>query len=226
MHKISNTLIKISPSILSADILNLGQEVEAVIQAGADWIHVDVMDGRYVPNITYGPSLVAALRRATDVPLDVHLMISPAQPHIAAFAEAGASIITVHPDSGPHIHRTIAQIKSYGIKAGIAINPGIPIGVVEALIPFVDLILVMTVNPGFGGQSYIHEMTDKIRHIRQLIDESGRSIDLEVDGGINPETAKLAISAGASVLVAGAAIYGDVNKDYAVAIARLRGDCE
>lgn len=216
--------IKISPSILSADILNLGAEVQAVGAAGADWIHVDVMDGRYVPNITYGPHLVAALRRFTNLPLDVHLMISPAQPHIKAFAEAGADLITVHPDADTHIHRVLCDIKSYGIKAGIALNPGVPITAIETLVPFVDLILVMTVNPGFGGQAYIPEMTDKIRQVRHLINRSGREIELEVDGGINLETAPLAIAAGATALVAGAAIYGAADKDYQAKITALRGE--
>ncbi|WP_010300508.1 ribulose-phosphate 3-epimerase [Candidatus Odyssella thessalonicensis] len=215
--------IKISPSILSADILNLGAEVQAVAAAGADWIHVDVMDGRYVPNITYGPHLVAALRRFTDLPLDVHLMISPAQPHIKAFAEAGANLITVHPDADTHIHRVLCEIKSYGIKAGIALNPGVPITAIETLVPFIDLILVMTVNPGFGGQAYIPEMTNKIRQVRHLINHSGREIELEVDGGINLETAPSAIAAGATALVAGAAIYGAADKDYQSKITALRG---
>ena len=216
--------IKISPSILSADILQLGKEVTRVTQAGADWIHIDVMDGRYVPNITYGPNLVAALRRITDLPLDVHLMIAPAQPHLRAFAEAGASIITIHPDADIHIHRLVSEIKSYGIKAGIALNPGIPASSIEPLLPFIDLVLIMTVNPGFGGQSYISEMTEKIRQVRQLINQSGREIDLEVDGGINVETAKRATEAGATALVAGAAIFAAKDNDYAAIIAELRGN--
>ncbi|MBW8309968.1 MAG: ribulose-phosphate 3-epimerase [Candidatus Paracaedibacteraceae bacterium] len=216
--------IKISPSILSADILQLGEEVTSVVQAGADWIHIDVMDGGYVPNITYGPNLVAALRQVTDLPLDVHLMIAPAQPHLKAFAEAGASIITIHPDADIHTHRLICEIKSYGVKAGIALNPGVPVASIEPLLPFIDLILIMTVNPGFGGQSYISEMTNKIRQVRQLIDQSGREIELEVDGGINAETAKRAMEAGATALVAGAAIFTVKDNNYAAAIAQLRGE--
>jgi ribulose-phosphate 3-epimerase len=218
------SLIKISPSILSADILNLGDEVTSVVKAGADWLHVDVMDGRYVPNITYGPNLVAALRRITDLPLDVHLMIAPAQPHLKAFAEAGASIITIHPDADVHTHRLLSEIRSYGVKAGIALNPGVSVASIEPLLPFIDLILMMTVNPGFGGQSYISEMTDKIRQVRRLIDQSGCNIELEVDGGINVETAKRAIEAGATALVAGAAIFATKDNDYATTIAQLRGD--
>ncbi|AIK96900.1 ribulose-phosphate 3-epimerase [Candidatus Odyssella acanthamoebae] len=216
--------IKISPSILSADILNLGDEVTSVAQSGADGLHVDVMDGRYVPNITYGPNLVAALRRVTDLPLDVHLMITPAQPHLKAFAQAGASIITIHPDADVHTHRLLGEIRSYGVKAGVALNPGVPASSIEPLLPFIDLILIMTVNPGFGGQSYISEMTDKIRQVRRLIDHSGRDIELEVDGGINAETAKQAIEAGATALVAGAAIFATKDNDYAATIAQLRGD--
>lgn len=218
-----SSLPKISPSILSADILNLGQEVKNVIEAGADWIHVDVMDGRYVPNITYGPSLVKALRRSTDLPLDVHLMIAPAQPHIKAFAEAGASILTIHPDADIHTHRVLSEIRSHGIKAGLALNPGVPASVLEPLLPFVDLVLVMTVNPGFGGQSYIHEMTQKIQQVRHMIDASGLNIELEVDGGIDSKTAKLVADAGATILVAGAAIFGRQDRNYDHAIAELRG---
>ncbi|MBX3486947.1 MAG: ribulose-phosphate 3-epimerase [Candidatus Paracaedibacteraceae bacterium] len=217
-------MIKIAPSILSADILNLGRDLSAIEQAGADWIHVDVMDGRYVPNITYGPALVKAVRSTTNLPIDVHLMIAPAQPHIKAFAEAGASIITVHPDADIHTHRVLSDIKSYGIKAGIALNPGTPASMIEPLIPLVDLILVMSVNPGFGGQNYIPEVTSKITDIRQMIDQSGRTIDLEVDGGINLSTAKSAIAAGATALVAGAAIFGQSSEHYATVISGLRGD--
>ena len=216
-------MIKIAPSILSADILNLEKDITAIEQAGADWIHVDVMDGRYVPNITYGPALVKAVKSVTKLPLDVHLMIAPAQPHIKAFADAGANIITIHPDADIHTHRVLSEIKSYGAKAGLALNPGTPISVLEPLIPFLDLILVMSVNPGFGGQSYIHEVTQKIHDIRQMIDQSGQSIELEVDGGINLTTAQEAINAGATALVAGAAIFGQPADQYATLISGLRG---
>ncbi len=216
-------MIKISPSILSADILNLGRDIAAIEQAGADWIHIDVMDGHYVPNITYGPALVKAVKSMTKLPLDVHLMIKPAQPHIKAFAEAGADIITIHPDADIHTHRVLSEIKSYGAKAGIALNPGTPVTVLEPLIPFVDLVLVMSVNPGFGGQSYIPEVTHKIAEVRQLIDRSGRAIELEVDGGINLSTAQEAVAAGATTLVAGAAIFGQPADQYQALISGLRG---
>lgn len=215
-------MIKIAPSILSADILNLGRDIAAIEQAGADWIHIDVMDGHYVPNITYGPALVKAVKSVTKLPLDVHLMIQPAQPHIKAFADAGADIITVHPDADIHTHRVLSEIKSYGAKAGIALNPGVPITILEPLIPFIDLVLVMSVNPGFGGQTYISEITTKIAEIRQMIDRSGRNIELEVDGGINLSTAKNAITAGATALVAGAAIFGQPADQYQVLISSLR----
>lgn len=215
-------MIKIAPSILSADILNLGRDIAAIEQAGADWIHIDVMDGHYVPNITYGPALVKAVKSVTKLPLDVHLMIKPAQPHIKAFADAGADIITVHPDADIHTHRVLSEIKSYGAKAGIALNPGVPITILEPLIPFIDLVLVMSVNPGFGGQTYISEITTKIAEIRQMIDRSGRNIELEVDGGINLSTAKNAITAGATALVAGAAIFGQPADQYQVLISSLR----
>ena len=215
-------MIKIAPSILSADILNLGRDIAAIEQAGADWIHIDVMDGHYVPNITYGPALVKAVKSVTKLPLDVHLMIQPAQPHIKAFADAGADIITVHPDADIHTHRVLSEIKSYGAKAGIALNPGVPITILEPLIPFIDLVLVMSVNPGFGGQTYISEITTKIAEIRQMLDRSGRNIELEVDGGINLSTAKNAITAGATALVAGAAIFGQPADQYQVLISSLR----
>lgn len=216
-------MIKISPSILSADILNLGRDIAAIEQAGADWVHIDVMDGHYVPNITYGPALVKAVKSMTKLPLDVHLMIKPAQPNIKAFAEAGADIITIHPDADIHTHRVLSEIKSYGAKAGIALNPGTPVTVLEPLIPFVDLVLVMSVNPGFGGQSYIPEVTHKITQVRQMIDRSGRAIDLEVDGGINLSTAQEAVAAGATTLVAGAAIFGQPADQYRTLISGLRG---
>src|SRR6476620_4724852 len=189
----------ISPSILSADFANLGEEIRAIDQAGADWIHVDVMDGHFVPNITIGPGVVKALRPHSTKPFDVHLMISPIDSFLHDFAEAGADIITVHPEAGPHLHRTIQHIKSLGKRAGVALNPASPIALVENVLDIVDLVLVMSVNPGFGGQSFIESQLGKIERMRRLIDATGRVIDLEVDGGINPTTAAAARAAGADV---------------------------
>ncbi|WP_026986944.1 ribulose-phosphate 3-epimerase [Fodinicurvata fenggangensis] len=214
---------RISPSILSSDFAALGQEVRAISEAGADYIHVDVMDGHFVPNITIGPSVVKALRPHSDLPFDVHLMISPVDPYVEAFAEAGADIITVHPEAGPHVHRTLQLIKSLGKKAGVSINPGTPLATVKPLMEEVDLILVMSVNPGFGGQSFIPESLRKLESLRRMIDDSGRDIDLEVDGGINLETAPQAIAAGADVLVAGTATFKGGPQAYAENIRALRG---
>jgi ribulose-phosphate 3-epimerase len=205
-------MVQISPSILSADFANLGQEVEAITKAGADMIHLDVMDGHFAPNITIGPNVIKALRPHSNLPFDVHLMIAPVDRYIQDFADAGADILTVHPESGPHIHRTLQMIRDCGCKAGLALNPGTPIEHVKNLMDNVDLILVMTVNPGFGGQNFIHSQLEKIHQVRQLIDQSGKSILLEVDGGITSETAPLAIRAGANVLVAGTAVFK--SKDY------------
>ena len=215
--------VRIAPSILAADFARLGDEIAAVSEAGADFIHVDVMDGHFVPNITIGPDVVAALRPASSLPFDVHLMIAPVDRYVSAFAEAGADIITVHPEAGPHLHRTVQLIRSLGKKAGVALNPGTPIDALDNIIDDIDLVLVMTVNPGFGGQAFISSQLAKIEAVRKRIDASGRDIDLEVDGGINAETALEAVAAGADLLVAGTATFAGGPGAYADNIARLRG---
>jgi ribulose-phosphate 3-epimerase len=211
----------IAPSILSADFARLGEEVEAVEAAGADWIHVDVMDGHFVPNITIGPDVVKALRRRANKPLDVHLMISPADPYLEAFAAAGADHIIVHVEAGPHIHRSLQAVRALGKKAGVVLNPGTSESSIEHVIDLVDLILVMSVNPGFGGQAFIPDAVEKIRRLRAMA--GGRPIDIEVDGGITPETAPRVVAAGANVLVAGTAAFRGGNPEsYRTNIAALR----
>jgi ribulose-phosphate 3-epimerase len=213
----------ISPSILSADFARLGEEVRAIDEAGADWIHVDVMDGHYVPNLTIGPGVVKALRPHTKKPFDVHLMVSPVDQWLEPFAEAGADIITVHPEAGPHIHRTVQAIKALGRKAGVSLNPGTPAKMLDYLIEEIDLVLVMSVNPGFGGQSFIASQLKKIAAVRTMIEKSGRQIHLEVDGGVTAETARQCVEAGADVLVAGSATFAGGPERYAANIASLRG---
>ena len=214
--------VRIAPSILSADFSKLGVEIEAVDAAGADWIHVDVMDGHFVPNITIGPMVVQGLRKHTKKVMDVHLMITPVDPMVPAFAEAGADTISFHPEAGPHVHRTLQLIKHHGKRAGCVLNPSTPLSVLEPVLGDLDLVLVMSVNPGFGGQAFIESQLAKIAALRKAIDALGKPIDLEVDGGVNPQTARRCIAAGADALVAGTAVFKDGPANYAANIKALR----
>jgi ribulose-phosphate 3-epimerase len=213
----------IAPSILASDFAKLGEEARAMQAAGADWLHIDVMDGHFVPNITIGPDIVKALRPHVSIPFDVHLMIAPADPYLEAFRNAGADWISVHPESGPHLARTLQRIRELGAKAGVVLNPGTPIAAVEECLDLVDLVLVMSVNPGFGGQSFLTSQLSKIERLRKLIDSSGREIVLEVDGGVTPLTAPQCIAAGAMALVAGTAAFKGGPDRYAANIAALKG---
>jgi len=214
-------MIKIAPSILSADFLKLGEEILAVEKGGADYIHIDVMDGHFVPNITIGPLIVEAIRPITKLPLDVHLMIENPDQYIEAFAKAGADYITVHVEACRHLHRTIQNIKSFGIKAGVVLNPATPVETIQHVIGDIDMVLLMSVNPGFGGQTFIPEVLPKIRKVKEMAEQKGVNLEIEIDGGVNPETAKQCMEAGANVLVAGSAIYN--QPDYAKAISLIRG---
>jgi ribulose-phosphate 3-epimerase len=217
----SSRKVKIAPSILSADFGRLGDEVKAITAAGADLVHVDVMDGRFVPNITIGPLVVEAVKRATTLPLDVHLMIVEPEKYVADFVKAGADILTVHVEVSPHLHRTLQQIRAAGARASVVLNPSTPLSSIEEVLSEVSQVLLMSVNPGFGGQAFIPATVDKVRRLRAMLDARGLEVDIEVDGGINPETSKQVLGAGANVLVAGNAVFK--APDYAKAIAALRG---
>jgi len=220
--KMQRKTIQIAPSLLAADFARLGEEVAAAEAGGADLLHLDIMDGHFVPNITIGPLVVGAVRRTTKLPLDVHLMIEKPERYIPRFAEVGADILTVHVEACPHLHRTVQQIKGLGVKAGVSLNPATPLSSLEEILEYVDLVLIMTVNPGFGGQEFIASMLTKVRRLRKMLDERGLNCELEVDGGINVETAPKVVAAGATVLVAGEAIFG-AEGGVAEAIRRIRG---
>jgi ribulose-phosphate 3-epimerase len=213
-------MVKIAPSILSADFAKLGEEVFDVEKGGADFIHVDVMDGHFVPNITIGPLIVEAIRPVTKLPLDVHLMIEDPDKYIEAFAKAGADYITVHVEATRHLHRTLHLIKSFGVKAGVVLNPATPVETIQHIIADIDMVLLMSVNPGFGGQKFIPEVLPKIKKVKELAAEKGAAIEIEIDGGVNPETAKLCIEAGATVLVAGSAVYNQEDRRKAIELIR------
>ncbi len=214
-------MIKIAPSILSADFADLGGEIRRVAAAGADLIHVDVMDGHFVPNLTIGPPVVAAIRKTTDLPFDVHLMITNPEAMVTPFIKAGADIVTVHAETAPHLHRLVQSIREQGAKAGVSLNPSTPLSAVEEVLDYVDMVLLMTVNPGFGGQKFIPTMVDKIRRLGRMIESRKLAVDIEVDGGIIPDNARQVAAAGANILVAGSAVYG--APDMAAAIRALRG---
>ena len=216
--------VKVAPSILAADFTRLGDEVRAMTSAGADSIHIDIMDGHFVPNLTIGAGVVKALRKCSELPFDTHLMTAPVDGHLDAFVEAGSDIISVHPESGAHLHRSLARIREAGCRVGVVLNPGTPLSSIESVISDVDVILVMTVDPGFGGQAFLHSQLEKIEACRARIDAGGRKIDLQVDGGINRETARLAVAAGANILVAGTAAFAGGAEMYAGNLAALRGE--